>query len=98
MPVLRGDMKKAFRVNEVFTVFVAIVTAAGALIGGYKMFVSEARAAGAAEAAEAKRTAQEAKDMVTEVRLDVRALYLHQLNGQRQDRLEAPLPSRDAGR
>lgn len=44
MPVTRGVMRRAFRINEVFTFLVAATTAMGAVFGAYKLLLSEARA------------------------------------------------------
>lgn len=104
MPVLRGDMRRAFRLNELYTVLIAVLTAAGALLGGYKMFVSEARAAGAEEAksvadriSKVEKAQERLEKSQDEVREDIRSLYRATLYRQPQERLEKPAPVRDAG-
>lgn len=97
LPVLRKDMKRAFRFNEVYTVIVAVVTAAVAVLVGYKVFVSEARAAGAEEAEKAKKTADAALKQGDELAVDMRELYKAFMYGKKSERLEQPPAPRDGG-
>ncbi|MEK7178557.1 MAG: hypothetical protein AAB721_02805 [Patescibacteria group bacterium] len=97
LPVTKREMRRSFRVNEVYTVIVAIATAAAALLGGYRLFVSEARAAGEDAAKSAEKKANEVAAEQLEVRQDVRALYRAVLTGRPQERLEQPLPVPDGG-
>lgn len=96
-PVTKREMRRSFRVNEVYTVIVAISTAAAALIGGYKLFVSEAKAAGEEAAKAAAKKADDVAAEQLELRQDVRALYRTVLTGRPQERLEKPLPAKDGG-
>lgn len=89
MPVTKAVMRSALRVNEVWTVIVAIATAAGALLAGYALFISKAEAAGekAAEAVSVRQTALEQSQK--DVKLDMRDLYRAVMYGKRSKRLEA---------
>lgn len=97
MPVLKKDMKRAFRFNEAYTLLVALATAGAALLGGYKVFISEARAAGAEEAKQVSKRQDKVEANQDEVRLDMRALYQAVITRQPQERLEKPLPLVDGG-
>lgn len=104
VPVTKGEMKKAFKVNEIWTVLVAAATAGAALLGAYTLFIDKAEAAGRKEAAEAVKEAREAKEIAKaalaqgdEIQKDTRALYRATLYRERQERLEQPPPVRDGG-
>lgn len=92
VPVTMGVMRRAFRINEVFTFLVAVGAAIAAVLGVYRLVLSEAAAAGrdATSSFEKRVTALELEQ--PEIRKDVRSLYRAVLTGQRQDRLEQPLP------
>lgn len=99
--VTKGDLKKSLRINEVWTVMVAIATAAAALLGGYALFISRAEAAGEAAAKKVAERQNALEESQKEVREDVRALYRAVMYRQPQERLEhAPLvpPPHDGGR
>lgn len=102
-PVSKGEMRKAFRANEVWTFIVAVATAGAALIGGYTLFVAKAEAAGAKKAEavsedviKLREEVKDIKDAQGETQKDVRALYRAVMTGQRQERLEKPI-TKDAG-
>lgn len=91
-PVTMGVMRKAFRINEIWTFLVACAVAIAAVLGAYRYVLSEAAAAGKGpvEGLEKRVGALELEQ--PEIRKDVRSLYRAVLTGQRQDRLEQPLP------
>jgi hypothetical protein len=95
-PVTKNVLKKALRVNEIWTVLVAIATAGAALIGGYTLFIAKAEAAGAEAAAKVAKRQDAVEESQKEVREDVRALYRAVMYRQPQERLEKPLP-KDGG-
>lgn len=88
MPVSKKDMKKAFRFNEIYTVVVAVVTAAVAVIVGYRVFISEAKAAGKEAAQVVAERQDKLETKQTEVQLDMRDLYKAVMYGRRSERLE----------
>lgn len=99
MPVTRGAMRQAFRINEIFTFLVAAMTAVGAVFGAYKLLLSEARAEADAGIAPVERRVQvleqEAKQQredTHEVQMDIRSLYRAVTTGKKQERLEKPPP------
>lgn len=95
--VTNGDMKKSLRANELFTMVTAIIAAGAALIVGYAVFISKAEAAGEKAAAAVAQDVARVKEDQNEVRQDVRALYRAVMYRQPQERLERPLPEKDAG-
>jgi len=98
MPVSKKDMKRAFRLNEVYTFVIAIVTAAVAVIVGYRVFISEAKAAGVEAAKELVKRVDVIEENQKEVRQDVRALYRAVMTKQPQPRLEKdPDEKKDGG-
>lgn len=88
IPVTVGDMRKAFRINELWTVLVAIAAAGAAVLGAYRVFISEARAAGVETASSIERRMDVVEAAQKDVQLDMRSLYRAVLTGQRQERLE----------
>src|SRR6185369_2315182 len=90
MPVTKAVMRSALRVNEVWTVIVAIATAAGALLAGYALFISKAEAAGEKAAAEVSKRQDKLEAAQSDIRADVRELYKAVVYGRRSERLEAP--------
>jgi hypothetical protein len=99
-PVTKGDLKKSLRLNEVWTVLVAVATAAAALLGGYALFISKAEAAGQEAAKKVAERQDKLEESQKEVKLDMRDLYKAVMYGKRSERLERPpvdLPARDAG-
>jgi cytochrome c-type biogenesis protein CcmH/NrfG len=98
-PATRGEMRRAFRINEIFTFLVASMTAVGAVFGAYKLLLSEARAEADAGVAvhesRIKALEQQVPQLREEVyqgRLDTQALYKALMERKRQDRLEKPPP------
>jgi hypothetical protein len=104
MPVTRGAMRKAFRINEVFTFLVAALTAIAAVFGAYKLLLNEAAAAGErASGPLIKRVEtleqndKQRSEDIHEVQTDIRALYKAVMTKQPQERLEKPAPAKDGG-
>jgi hypothetical protein len=97
MPVTRAVFQKALRLNEMWTVLVAIVAAGGALIGGYTIFISRAEAAGEKAAAKVAERQDKVEESQKEVREDMRAIYRAVMYRQPQERLEKPAPVKDGG-
>lgn len=97
VPVTTGVMRRAFRLNEIYTLIVAVLASGAALLGGYRVFISEARAAGKEEAAAVEKRTTALEGGQTEMQKDVRALYFVILTGKKSERLEQPLPLRDGG-
>lgn len=97
MPVTMGTMRRAFRINEIWTFLVACAVAAGAVLSAYRYVISEAEAAGRKGATDVEKRVAALEGELPEVRKDVRALYNTVLTGRRQERLERPLPEKDGG-
>lgn len=97
MPVTKGEMRRSFRLNEVYTLLVAVATAAAALLGAYRLYVSEARAAGAEEAARVQLRVD-----ATQVKADATQRELERYQGEvsaRLSRVEAAADdARETGR
>jgi uncharacterized oligopeptide transporter (OPT) family protein len=96
VPVTKGEMKKAFTLNEIWTVIVAFATAGAALIGGYALFIEKAEAAGRKAAESVAEELAKVKADQSETREDMRALYRAVMYRQPQERLERPV-AKDAG-
>lgn len=96
-PVTKTALRHALRLNEIWTVIVAIVTAGAALIGGYTLFITKAEAAGEKAAAKVSERQDKVEESQKEVREDMRALYRAVMYRQPQERLEKPLPLKDGG-
>ena len=103
MPVTVGTMRRAFRINEVFTFAVAAMTAIAAVFGAYRLLLSEAEAAGAKGAdkvAERVLTLEQQRrhdrDDVHELQRDIRELYRVMPRVRDSARLERPV-GKDGG-
>jgi hypothetical protein len=97
LPVSKKEMRKAFKINEIWTFVVAVATAGAALLTGYALFISKAEAAGekkaesvAKELVETNKRMDKVEAQQAEVRLDMRDLYKATLYGKRSERLEKP--------
>ncbi len=68
-PVLKSDMRKAFRINEAFTLVVSMLVGLAALWMGQYIFVSQARAA-AKEVADSGIEQMKSEVQAAKLRLD----------------------------
>ena len=98
MPVTKGEMRRSFRINEVFTFVVAALTAIGAVFGAYRLLLSEAEAAGEKGAARAEQRIvtleqqrRQDRDDMHELQKDIRELYRVMPRVRDSARLEKPL-------
>lgn len=89
LPVLKKDMRKAFRINEVLTVVVSVATAIGSLAAGYTLFIDKAEAAGQKKYVEVQ--AQQEQDHESMKRLSVEFTAHVETEAERGRRMEKKL-------
>lgn len=97
-PVTVGVMRRAFRINEIWTVMVAFFVATAAVFGAYKVLLGEAQAAGAEAAAKVETRVlaleqgqRQSREDVHELAKDIRELYRVVPRVRDSKRLEQPL-------
>lgn len=103
-PVVKKEMKKALRNNEIKTIVSIVVASLGVLLGGWRVVLGEARAqadAGVAQIEARVRVVEKQQDAVMtelrETRQDIKELYKSMRYDRTSPRLENPLSSPDGG-